>query len=81
MWQTVVVDLYLRSMQREILSLELRAIGTRTDAIREAARIAAGDNQSLEQRIVDACFARQLQHKPAEEYADSVVQVIEESLH
>jgi hypothetical protein len=79
MWQAIV-DLYLRSAKRKIISLELRANEVRTGAIREAAHLAAGDDEGLEQGIVDACFSRKLHYEVAEEYADCVARVIEETM-
>jgi hypothetical protein len=75
-----VVALYLRSAKRKIISLELRANEVRTGAIREAARLAAGDDEGLEQGIVDVCFSRQLHYEAAEEYADCIAKAIEETM-
>jgi hypothetical protein len=66
--------------KRRIISLELRANDVRTGAIREAAHLAAGDDEGLEQGIVDACFSRRLYYEAAEEYADRVAKIIEETM-
>jgi hypothetical protein len=80
MWRTIV-NLYLRSTERKLISLELRANALRTGAIRKAAHLAAGEDESLEQGIIDACFSSRVHYEPAEEYAESVVKIIEETIH
>jgi hypothetical protein len=79
MWRAIV-DLYLRSAKRKLISLELRANELRTGAIREAAHLAAGEDEGLEQGIIDACFSRLIHYEPAEEYAESVARVIQDTI-
>jgi hypothetical protein len=74
------VDLFLHSVKREILCLDLCSNEIRTRAIRDAAHLAAGTDEGLEQDIIDACFSRRLHYEPAEEYADNVAKVIKEML-
>jgi hypothetical protein len=76
--RNAIVPLYLQSAKRKIIDLELRTNQLRTGAIREAAHLAAGEDEGLEQGIIDACFTRKLHYEPAEDYADRVVEVIEE---
>jgi hypothetical protein len=78
MWQSIA-DLYLQSARRKIVALELRANELRTGAIRKAAYIAAGEDEELEQGIIDACFARKLHYAPAEHYDDNVAKIIKET--
>jgi hypothetical protein len=74
------VTLYLCSAKRKIISLELRVNELRTGAIREAVHLAAGEDEGLEQGIVDTFFSRQLHYETAEEYVDCVAKVIEETM-
>jgi hypothetical protein len=75
-----ILALYLRSVRRKIIDLELRTNQLRTGAIREVARLFARENQGLEQGIIDACFSRHLHYEPAENYADRVSEVIEKAV-
>jgi flagellar motor switch protein FliG len=71
------VAVFLRSVKRKLVSLELRTNQLRTGAIREAARLVAELDEGLEQEIIDACLSRQVHYEPAEEYVESVATVIE----
>jgi hypothetical protein len=73
-----IVDIFLRSAKRKLVSLESRANHLRTSAIKKAAHLAAGTDVGLEQGIIDACFRRQLHYDPADEYTDNIAKVIAE---